>query len=190
MVYKYTKNKGLDAYCKTAERRGRISKTTEKEQSMNAKDAQCTPNPQNTQFSFSAYLDALDKEHIQRDLQPLWDCWDVVLGDEISPLAIPLGHKKKTLIIGCKDGMEMQDLRMYEKEILERVNAFLEKPTFTKIRITLIIDNDSVIQTEKNRAVPVPRPQHQANGFFLNKMDPNSPIARCYAKYVRKKKEE
>ncbi|MCR4666261.1 MAG: DUF721 domain-containing protein [Desulfovibrio sp.] len=140
----------------------------------------------NTQFTFSDYLTRLDKEEVQRSLKPLWQCWETVLGDDLNHMAIPLGHRKKSLIVGCRDSMELQDLKMYEQDILERVNAFLATKMFNKVIFTIVIDESQIIHT-KEKPLPSPeKPIHKANGSYLDKMDPSSPVARCYAAYCDK----
>lgn len=90
----------------------------------------------------------------------------MVLGDELASLARPLGlaweEKPRSggwrtaaatpsgeagpysdsgnlLLLGAEDGMAMQELQLQAEEILERVNAFMEKPFFARVKVSLIL---------------------------------------------------
>ena len=123
----------------------------------------------------------------------LWQNWDFVMGDELAPLAHPLGQHKGTLLIGVEDTMLMQELHFLSNEILERANAFMAEQFFTSVRLSLVLNrtllNQPVRLTDSfsermPRANPLPA---RPNGCFLAEMDPASPVAQCYAHFTKKK---
>ncbi len=83
-----------------------------------------------------ALADFLDKhgggEHGR--LTHLWEHWEMVMGGELASLAIPLGHKKDTLILAAEDSMAAQDIAMQSGEVLERANAFKNQPYLSRIK--------------------------------------------------------
>ena len=138
---------------------------------------------------FTDYLDSLDKENLQGVLHELWQNWSFIKQKAKIPFGEPLGHKKMTLIMGCDDSIEMQELRMHEQAILKAVNDFLGSTVFKKLRVDLKLDKPSVTQAQSLREQTLKhdqQPDHQAMGTYLKDMDPNSAIARCYAKYLKK----
>ena len=73
-------------------------------------------------------------------LSLLWQNWEPIMGPELAPLALPLGHHKDILLIGAEDAMLMQELHLMSGEILERVNAFMESPFFKSIKVSLVLN--------------------------------------------------
>ncbi len=121
-------------------------------------------------------------------LSYLWRNWDMVMGEELRLLAIPLGHRKDTLIVGAEDNMAQQELVYYTYEMLERVNAFLDEPFFTKVQVDLLLGKNALDELALpviERHIPPlpPRPKHL--GALMGRLDPDSPVTRCYEKYVR-----
>lgn len=118
----------------------------------------------------------------------LWQNWEMVMGPEIAPLAWPLGARNDILIVGGEDNLALQELSFMTPEILERVNAFMDAPAFAKVELRLVmgdrpLDRPPDIQpTECVRPAP-PRPGDL--GGHLEDMRPDSPVARCYAAYLR-----
>ena len=87
----------------------------------------------------AALLAALGGGAERARLSLLWQNWEQVMGPELAPLALPLGHHKDMLLIGAEDAMLMQELHLMSGEILERVNAFMENPFFTSVKVTLVL---------------------------------------------------
>ncbi|QCC84325.1 DUF721 domain-containing protein [Desulfovibrio desulfuricans] len=127
-------------------------------------------------------------------LQQLWLNWAMVMGPELAPLARPMGHHRDLLLIGAEDAMLAQELHLLAGEMLERVNAFMEQPFFTAIKVTLLMGKAGLDKTAASKAAPAgsaPRPKRpeppNAHGLYLEAMDPSSPVARAYARFVRQR---
>ena len=127
-------------------------------------------------------------------LQKLWLNWAMVMGPELAPLARPMGHHRDLLLIGAEDAMLAQELHLLAGEMLERVNAFMEQPFFTAVKVTLLMGKAGLDKTAARKAVPATgsarpkRPERpNAHGLYLEAMDPSSPVARAYARFVRQR---
>ena len=144
------------------------------------------PTLNNQPIALNDFLNQMAGSDIYSKLLPLWNCWPYVIGKELSEIAFPIGHRKNTLIIGCEDAICMQELRMMQKDILERVNAFLRENIFTQVRVELLLNKHSLYQpTPKNETKVFP--VSKATGKFLEYMDPNSEVAKCYAAFSAQK---
>ncbi|WP_300882334.1 DUF721 domain-containing protein [uncultured Desulfovibrio sp.] len=143
----------------------------------------------------SALLAALGGRPERARLSLLWQNWEQVMGPELAPLALPLGHHKNMLLLGVEDAMLMQELHLMSGEILERVNAFMEKPFFSSVKVRLVLGKNvlnaaaSACRTEKmspaEQSPPRPGPGPvRPSGSFLAGMDPASPVTRCYARFA------
>lgn len=132
-----------------------------------------------------AVLAGLGGDAARLRLVQLWRHWEMVLGPELAPLARPLGHHGESLLIGAEDAMLMQELHLQSGEILERVNAFMEGPFFSCVKVSLCFrrtELDSILPAAVPPPLPVERPR--LTGDALPGMRPDSPVARCYARYV------
>ena len=126
------------------------------------------------------------------ELNELWRHWDMVMGEELAPLARPLGHRNDTLIVGADDHLAQQELSFQTGDILERVNAFLDEPRFARVQITLIqgrsILNSPVhprfIRPNKMPLFPPPAPEKV--GTLLDEFAPDTPLGRCYRRFVER----
>lgn len=124
----------------------------------------------------------------QFQLARLWENWEMVMGPDLTPLAFPLGHRKGILMVGAEDNMAAQDLTFMTPEILERVNAFMDGPFFSRVEVHLLmgrtpLDTTRLVIPPSSR-VPLP-PRPEGLGGLLDKLDPTSTVGRCYAKYVK-----
>lgn len=135
----------------------------------------------------AALLERLDANGAAT-LAPLWAHWEMVMGEELAALAIPLGHRRDLLIIGADDHLAQQELAFQTDDILERVNAFLEAPRFRGVVLTLRQGKTPLTTTPAPR---FPRFCHadlfappQPLGALLDHFDPESAIGRCYARCV------
>ncbi len=125
-------------------------------------------------------------EHARLTL--LWEHWNMVMGEELSSLASPLGHKKGTLLLAAEDPMAAQDLAMQSAEILERANAFMNEQYFSRVQVELAMGRQGL----SDRLPPLrPRPQDyrvsrpENLGSLKNILSPDSPVGRCYEAYLR-----
>lgn len=121
-------------------------------------------------------------------LLALWEHWTFAAGEEAAGLAFPLGHRGATLILGAEDAMAMQELSLLIPELLERVNAFLDSPFFSDIRLVLLQGARPLSEKRATRPTPAisrmpPRPPHL--GGLVGKLDPLSPVTRSYEAYIR-----
>ncbi len=122
-------------------------------------------------------------EHVR--LMRLWENWQMVMGEDLSDLACPLGHSEGVLLVGAEDAMSMQELHYYSDEMLERANAFMDAVFFTEVRIRLILGRKSLdavrpaslVGSAPEVALPC------ATGKYLKKMNLSSSLGRCYEKF-------
>lgn len=88
---------------------------------------------------FSEVLQQMDEDGIQNRLAGLWASWNFIFKDsDVCSYAFPLGHKNRTLIIGCLDSISMQEIRMSRDFILETANIFLCLNFFKDVKFQLI----------------------------------------------------
>ncbi|MDO5536649.1 MAG: DUF721 domain-containing protein [Desulfovibrionaceae bacterium] len=122
-------------------------------------------------------------------LVELWRNWPVVMGEDISAFCLPLGHKDDRLEIGCEDTMAMQELQYLRGEVLDRANSFMEKEFFRDLKIHLILDQKPLWQAGGDSVYSKPPEPAGGNceGTWLDSMDPDSPVARAYRAYCRRK---
>lgn len=127
-----------------------------------------------------------DPDGTQYHLHRLWKHWPEVVGEHYASIVHPIGHRNTTLILGVEDHFIMQEMAHYSPMLLEQANDFLGMKFFDKVRVELIGDHVSL------DAIPgaVPGKQRlkpkkpERLGALLGKMDPNSPVAKCYKAYV------
>lgn len=124
----------------------------------------------------------------QTILTRLWEHWDMVMGEELAGLAMPLGHKRDVLVLAAEDSMAAQDLAMQADEVLERVNAFMNGSVFSRIQVELVMGRRDLSQPMATvrpapPEYPVPRPPNL--GSLRGALDPDSPVTVCYEAYLR-----
>ncbi|MDL2316165.1 DUF721 domain-containing protein [Desulfovibrio sp. OttesenSCG-928-A18] len=124
----------------------------------------------------------------QRHLAALWDNWNLILGEELDGLGLPLGHKDGTLYIGADDSMALQELSMYSMEILERANAFMDSHFFNNVKVELMQGRRNLAAPRligfQGPALPALPPRPDKLGALRDKLDKNSPVAQCYEAYL------
>lgn len=144
---------------------------------------------------------SLDPDGLQTKLWQLWQHWEMVMGPELAGLALPLGHHRDVLLVAACDSMVMQELQMQSDEILERVNAFVDG-MFKSVRLSLPMDRN-VLKTgpawdagfpdgsdhDENNGSDHPGEMPRPKGIYLAEMDPESSVARCYARFAGQKTE-
>ncbi len=124
-------------------------------------------------------------------LVKLWQHWDMVMGEEITPLARPLGERAGTLLVGAEDNMELQELTFYGPEMLERANSFMGWPHFAGLRLELLQGRIPLYPPRPAGQLPSPPPKEawtRPEGFGrlleLGVLDADSPAGRCYAAFL------
>ncbi|MEG2172869.1 MAG: DUF721 domain-containing protein [Desulfovibrionaceae bacterium] len=145
--------------------------------------------PQPVQRVLDQWMTAVGQPE-QARLIRLWQNWPMVMGPELAPLAWPLGHRNAVLLVGGEDAMSMQELSLQSGEILERVNAFMDEPFFSEVRVSLALGKnplDSVMAVPAPRQRPRLEPGPAPSGLYLTVMDASSAVARCYARFAQKK---
>lgn len=123
----------------------------------------------------------------QAKLSRLWCSWDAVLGPDLAPLARPLGHHDDRLLIGAGDAVLLQELYYMGPEIVRRVNAFLQEDFFTAVRVSLMLDHQDLDAPSPVLERSAGRPKEEVpapSGASLGLMDPESAVARCYARFL------
>lgn len=117
----------------------------------------------------------------------LWENWDMVMGETLKDLALPLGCKERILRIGAEDNMLLYELGFYAQEILARANAFMHEEYFTKIRFELL-QNRKPLAPKLDTTGPIILPEERQRpdqlGGLLRYFDPESKIGKAYRSYV------
>lgn len=128
----------------------------------------------------------MDEDKVR--LTHLWECWPYVMGPELSTIASPLGSHNGTLLVGCEDNMLMQEVTLCQYDILERANAFMEKPYFHNVKVSLFMGKRNLAQP---RQAPRPEPPKapriaacKVHGTYLDRISLDTPWGRCYAAYA------
>lgn len=124
----------------------------------------------------------------QARLTRLWQHWDMVMGPELAALAWPLGQRNGVLLVGGEDAMAMQELSLMADEILERANAFMEEAFFSTVKVSLSLGKRPLNAAIRPSPPPLPlqEPVPPLRGVYLPSMPPESAVARCYARFVRR----
>ena len=108
------------------------------------------------------------------------------LGGKLGSVLSALGND--ILIVGGEDNLALQELSFMTPEILERVNAFMDAPVFDRVELRLVMGDRPLDQMPdiqpSTRVRPAP-PRPRQLGAHLEEMNPDSPVARCYAAYLR-----
>lgn len=123
-------------------------------------------------------------------LRRLWENWGEAMGEELAGMALPVGACGKTLLIAAENAMQMQELHFRGDELKDRANIFLECEYFSKTRVTLLKKGrkppEPAIMTEKEPQDQALTPIYPApEGKYLQDMDMDSPVARCYALFAK-----
>ena len=112
------------------------------------------------------------------------------LGGKLGSVLSALGNGEKLMQVRLWQNWEMviQELSFMTPEILERVNAFMDAPVFDRVELRLVMGDRPLDQMPdiqpSTRVRPAP-PRPRQLGAHLEEMNPDSPVARCYAAYLR-----
>lgn len=123
----------------------------------------------------------------QQRLTALWRAWPKIMDAPVGELGVPLGQKERVLLIGAEDTMALQELSMLAYDILEQANAFMGEAFFVQVRVTLMQGRSDLAEKRPPRPVPVAPPSSirlPVIGALAGKLDPASPITRCYETVV------
>jgi hypothetical protein len=116
----------------------------------------------------------------------LWENWDMVMGEYLAKVALPLGAKEKTLFVGAEDNMLMHELSFYTPEILGRANAFMQAEYFDKVHLSPLQGRVPLYPfpaAHGNWQRPDERPRPENLGKLI--FDPATPVGKAYASYVK-----
>lgn len=136
--------------------------------------------------AMTSYLSDIDASEGFR-LVHLWRSWEDIFGPDLAALARPMGHRKRTLLIGAEDHLALQELTYYAPQLLEAVNEFLGEEFFDKVHVDLImgkapLDTHGAHSPWGVRYAP---PEPENLGALKGKLPSEHPVARCYEAYVR-----
>ena len=133
--------------------------------------------------TLSGFLDRLDTRG-GLALVRLWAAWDELLG-EMAPLARPLGHRKRTLILAAGDPMVMQEAQFLAPMILQKVHEFLSQEVFDKVVFELLNGRTPLDGAIRLEAPEPPRKLKRPEQLGELELDPDTPMGRCYRAYRR-----
>lgn len=144
-----------------------------------------TNRPVPASRGLGSLLNGLDTKGSLR-LVRLWRAWGQLMG-EMSHIARPLGHRGTRLILAAEDPMLMQEAQFIAPMILEKINNFFGEEVFDKVVFELL--NGRVPLDGQVEQAPPPPPTRPQKPRFLgtlnDKLDPESPVGRCYRAYQR-----
>jgi hypothetical protein len=116
----------------------------------------------------------------------LWREWDRLMGD-MATVVRPLGHRGGRLILAAEDPMVTQEAQFIAPMLLRKINDFLGEEVFDKVAFELLngrVPLDG--EFSRQEAPPQRMPKKPENLGTLNKkLDPDTPVGRCYRAYQR-----
>lgn len=184
LLYQYVANiaiNGRNVYCKVM--RKKKQKTLRKSSPVALKDF------------YGDFIQRYDKKPEHALLRQLWDNWDMVCPEEIYGLAKPYAYKGKVLFVGAETPLDLQEIRMYYADLLERIQVFLRayglETYFEKLEFSLLNGKKSLLDREK-------MPDHFVQWFpqrpkrYGKKIDfhGSKSLERCYEAYCNCLKNE
>lgn len=145
-------------------------------------------DPTHAGSGLEALLTAMGGNPVRSRLAALWENWEKALGAELAALAPPAGSKNRVLLIYAEDAMQMQEQVYISEEILAAVNSYLQCEYFEEVRSS-ILETPAQKAEVKNKPEETPANLEKRgcplHGKFLANMDPDSPVARCYAQFLK-----
>jgi len=116
----------------------------------------------------------------------LWNAWDDLMG-EMASVARPLGHRGRKLILAAEDPMVMQEAQFLAPMILEKINTYLGEEFFDKVVFELLNGRVPLDGDIRPEAPEPPRKLKKPKnlGDLNDKLDPDTPLGRCYRAYRR-----
>ncbi|MFN2267710.1 MAG: DUF721 domain-containing protein [Desulfonatronovibrio sp.] len=135
--------------------------------------------------SINKYLGRIDSDGSRYIFINICNRWDQIVGTEIAALVKPLGQKNKTLILGAQDSIIIQEITFASQQIIDMINDFCGSDIFDKLRVELLKGRtplDRKLVHKPHIALPVKKPRQLGN--LMGFMSEDSPVARCYSRYV------
>jgi hypothetical protein len=131
------------------------------------------------------FMDALDTTGGMA-LVRLWRNWHSLMG-EMAAMARPLGHRGGRIILAAEDPMVMQEAQFLGPMILEKINTFFGEEVFDKVVFELLNGRVPLDGEFPKPETPPQRPLKKPEklGSLDKKLDPDSPVGRCYRAYQR-----
>lgn len=138
-----------------------------------------------------AFLQKYARQPHQDVLKNLWENWDMVCPEEIISFIKPYSYKDKVLYLGADNPSDLQEIRMYYAELLERINVFLEayglKNYFERLEFSLsrgrksLLERESIPEHITNTYPPRPQNYGQKIDFHGNRS-----LERCYEAFCKR----
>lgn len=140
-------------------------------------------------------LEAMGGDPQKAKFARLWEEWQAILGEELAAMVTPLGTDKKHLLVGVEDALAMQEAQYQKDDILQKINAWLGQDYFDDVRLSLMLGREARKGKKPDPILPEndmedgmeEMEKSGATGIYLKNMDPNSPVAKAYARYAKKK---
>ncbi len=143
----------------------------------------CAKEPRSLLSILDIVLEKKGRTEEQKKIYELYKHWEMVLS-ELATLALPLGHKGRTLLLGAEDNYALSDLIYEENEILTLVNAFMGEEYFEKIEMHLlqgkqVLNSIEFNNNHKKQPIELVKPENLGN---LNL--PDGPVKDAYLHYL------
>ncbi len=107
------------------------------------------PSPTHIASIQNSMLKGKGLDEIRQKLFQLYEHWDMVLGEDLASLALPLGYRNKIFLIAAEDSMALNELSYSQEEILGRIHAFIDMNYFDKIELHLLQGKTALNQIPK-----------------------------------------
>lgn len=147
----------------------------------------------NLQQAITKLLTAMGGDPQKAKFSKLWQSWSNILGEDLASMAYPLGTENKYLLVGVEDALTMQEVQFQKDEIKQKVNDWLGNEYFEDVRLSLMLGREAKGEIKPSAndqeivTIHQSEPKNVLRGTFLKDMDPDSAVAKAYAKYVKKR---
>ncbi len=88
-------------------------------------------------------------DETRKQVSLLYEHWEMVFGEDLAKLALPIGYRNKILLIAAEDSMALNELNYYQEEILERIHAFMDNKFFERVEFHLLQGKTPLNKVEK-----------------------------------------
>ncbi len=147
------------------------------------KARRCASDPTAFSSIVEKVFDEKGNSDVRVKLFHLYEHWDMVLGEDLYTLALPIGHRGKILLVAAEDSIALNELTYMIDEILERVHAFFGEEYFEKVELHLLQNkrplNLPPLLSEKPQKTELIRPENLGN---LNL--PDGKVKDAYLHYL------